>query len=272
MNTSAVFEIARQEFARLLIHPLVPLAALLVLIAAYLNGAGGAHDLEILSGMDLYHKSDMVLVGFGQSLQSTSMICTIMAAFLGAISIPYERWKNTVNVLLTKPLYRRDFIIGKFVGLSAFMLLFNTISILLIGLLIIVYFRGPQSDLEFAWRLMAYILVLTLSCSLVIALNMLFGTISKNLLVVTSASITYIFIDWIWYNDKFLGSLSVLTPVNLYFKLITPFPITWTTLFDTLVPFDRWFYGIIPYLAILFAEMSILLLMGIFVFSRDDNI
>ncbi len=133
------------------------------------------------------------------------VIFTIIAIFLGATSISYERWNSSINVLLTKPLYRRDYIIGKFIGISAFMLLFNTITLLFIGLIMILFFRGPQSDIEFIWRLAAYIIITTLACSLVIALNMLFGIISKNILMVTAASITYVFFDWVWYNDRILA-------------------------------------------------------------------
>lgn len=265
----AVYEVARQEFVRVLTYPLVPLAFLIVLIIAYLNGAG---DVQILQYMSAHEDGDALLKGFGQSWGSTSMICTIMAVFLGATSIPYERWNNSINVLLTKPLYRRDFIIGKFAGLSGFMLLFNTFTLLLIGLLMIVFFRGPQSNFEFAWRFAAYIIVMSLSCSLVIALNMLFGMISKNILVVTSASITYVFFDWIWYNDRIIYGLSILTPMNLYHNIIAPFAEPFNPMFNTIVPFNQWFYAAIPFIAILIIEMSILLLAGIHLFSKDDSI
>lgn len=265
----AVWEIARQEFIRALTHPIFPVACLIAFIIAWLYGAG---DVGSLESMSKYMKQDALIAGYRQSWQSASMICAVMAIFMGATAIPYDRWSNSINVLLTKPLYRRDYFIGKFAGLSAFMLLFNTLTLLFFSVMMIAYFRGPQSGVEFVWRLTVYILVATLVCSLVIALNMLFGVLSRNILVVTSASIIYFFFDLIWYKEKLLGGLSKYTPMGLNFKLIGPVPADHPALFDTFVSFDRWFNGAFPLLVILFIEMSVLILIGMHRFSRDDNL
>jgi len=52
----------------------------------------------------------------------TSQICTITAMFLGVISIVGDRNDNIFKVFITKPLYIRDIIIGKFLGINAFIL------------------------------------------------------------------------------------------------------------------------------------------------------
>ncbi|CAJ36175.1 ABC transporter permease subunit [Methanocella arvoryzae] len=261
--------IAMQEFTHTLTHPLALLVGGIVLAVAYINGAGGVDTLEIVNAQaDL----DAVMVGFGQSWQATSMICTIMAAFLGATTIPYEKWKHTLNVLFTKPLYRKDYIAGKFVGLTAFMLVFNTFAVMFTGLLIIVYFREPLSVSDFLLRVIAYIIVMTMSCSLVIALNMLIGVLSKNILVVTSAAMTYIYFDWIWNNDRMLGNLAFLTPMNLYNKLINPITTLYPTLYDTLTPFTLWFSSAVPYIGLMLIEILVFLLAGIHLFTREDKI
>lgn len=266
---NATYKIARQEFTRLLLYPLVPIAVIIVIFIAYLNGAGELPTLQSLSGR---YQEDMVVVGFGQCFQSTSMIITIMAVFLSATSIPYEKWNNSLNVLLTKPLYRNDYLAGKFVGLSAFMLLFNTFTILLIGLMTIMCYGGPLSAPEFVWRVIAYILIISISCMVVIALNMLIGIASKNILFVTTASIIYVFFDWIWYNDQLLGSLSVFTPMQLYATIIDPSHISsFPTLFDTMVPFYQWFDSAAPYILALMLELITFLLAGMLLFSWRDN-
>ncbi len=261
LNVKALYKIARLEFVRVMIHPIVPVACLIVFTVALLNGAGGVIELKKLQAVD--YSGDVLLVGFGQSFGGISMICTVMAVFLGATMIPHERWKNSLNVLLAKPLYRKDYLLGKFVGLSAFMLLFNTFTLLLVGLTMIIFFRGPESDFEFTWRLIAYIFVLTLTCSLVIALNMFFGLVAKNILFVTAASITYVFFDWIWYSDRIIGSgiISFLTPINLYSKLIIPSSGRVSIeLFNTAVPPGQWLSAVIPFLALLLTEILVLLL------------
>lgn len=264
--------IARHELARVMMHPVVVFAVLLLIIIALLNGVGGARHAQSIDAGPV--DWDPAVSWLSSSAIAISMVCTMMAVFLGATSIPYERWNNSVSVLLSKPLYRWDFVLGKFFGLSAFMLAFNTFILLLVSFLTIIFYQAPQSDFEFTWRLAAYIVALTLSCSLIIALNMLFGIISKNILVVTSASILYIFFDWIWRNENVLGDLSIFTPVHLYNKLVIPFIIGGdpVPLFDTLVPFGQWFYGVLPFLAIILIEMSVFLLLGVYIFSREDRV
>ena len=175
-----------------------------------------------------------------------------------------------VNVLLAKPLYRRDYIMGKFTGLAAFMLLFITFIMLFTGLMVIVFFRGPQSIPEYVLRTTAYIAVFTLSCWLVIALNMLFGIVSKNVLFVTAAAMAYYFIDWVWFSERFIGALSILTPQTLLWKLIYNGD-TSISLFDCLIPFDRWLSGAMPYVSLLIIETILLLLAGIYLFSREES-
>lgn len=268
MNTTAVLLIAKQEFSRTLTNPFVLLVGGILLVIAYLNGAG---DYQALESFTISGNIDGVLQGFGQCWHSTSLICTIMAAFIGATSISYDRWNNSLNILLSKPLYRKDYIVGKLMGLITFMLLFITFIILFIGLMIIVFYRPPLSVSDFLLRVGAYIFVMTLSCSLVIVLNIFFSVISKNLLFVVAASLTYIYFDWIWYNNEVLGDLSLFTPMKLYNKLINPIPTTYPTLYNTLIPFAQWLSSATPYIGIMVIEILILILAGIGLFTRDEN-
>lgn len=272
LNTRAIYKVARLELFSAMIHPIIPVACLIVLAVAILNGAGEAvtlKKLELNGGF-----GDVLLAGFCQSFGTISMICTVIAAFLGATMVPSERWKNSLNVILAKPLYRKDYLLGKFIGMSVFMLIFNTFTLLLVSLMMIVFFRSPQSDLDFISRLVSYVFVLTLVCSLVIALNLLFGVIAKSVLFVTTASIVYLFFDWIWYNDRIIGTglIALLTPINLYSKLLNPFDSTIPILlFDTTVSLGKWLEAIVPFLILLVIEVILLLLIEIFIFSREDS-
>ena len=272
--TRAIYKIARHEFIRVLSHPIAMFAAIVLILVVLLNGLGEAHHEQEAGNLESQPLWDTTVSWFTSTWWAINVVCTMMAAFLGATSILYERWNNSISVLLSKPLYRWDFILGKFIGLSLFMLAFNTFILLLTSLSTIIFYKPPQSDFEFVWRLIAYILILTLGCSLIIALNMFFGILSKNILVVTSISIIYIFYEWIWSSGNLIGSLSNYTPVELYYKLICPFIIAGDPipLFDTLVSFDRWIYAILPFLAIIFIELSALLLAEIFLFSRENSV
>lgn len=270
MNMHAQYEIARNEFLRALLHPIVVIAGIIALVMAYLNGAG---DSGNLTSYNVNVPQDVFILQLTQTYAVTFMISTIMAAFLGAISISRERWSSTLSVLLTKPLNRKDYVLGKFFGLAAFLLVFITFVLLFNSLMITIFYRGPISAEEYVWRITVYILALTLCSSLVLALNMLIGIVSKNLLVVTSISMTYIFVEWFWNLTHLLGNLSVYTPINICNKLISPtLTMSVAVLFDTTKPFYIWFYAAVPYILILIAEMFVILTVSIFLFSRTDNI
>ncbi len=269
MSFKAVYAVGRLEFVRVMSNPIVLLTGLIVAFLAFVNGAGDVGVLEYVSST--YNTDTAVLQGFMQIWEPTGFICMIMVAFFAATTIPYEKWNGSVNVLLAKPLYRRDFVLGKFIGLAMFALFFITFVVLLTGLLIIVFFRAPQSITEYVLRVTAFIIVSSLAYWLVIALNLFFGIVSRNILFVTAAAITYIFIDWIWLTDRFLGALSAYTPKNLYFKLEFPIPNTYPAIFDCLMPFGQWLTGVIPYLVLISAELVVLLLAGVYLFSREDS-
>jgi len=266
--TGALFGVARQEFSRVLFHPIVLVMGLIVLGIAYLNGAGYAESLQIISSRyEIYHR-DAFIVGVVTVCASTSMASIIVAAFLGATAIPNDRWKNTLSVLLSKPLYRKDYLFGKFLGLSAFMLLFNVFVFFSISLMILLYYGGPLSITYGLLKIASYLVALTLACMLAIALNMLFGVLSKNVLFVTTAAMTFIFVDRIWYAENLLGGLSILLPTRLYYQILDPTPYVP----EVPLPLDVWAQYATPYVLLLLIEILVLLLAGMYIFSREDNI
>lgn len=268
MSVMAVYMIARLEFFRLLTNKFVLAVGVFLMFVAFLLGAGGAESFASFSSK---HSQDVVLVAFGSSWETTVEISFVMASFLAATSLPHESWKNSLGVLLSKPLYRRDVVLGKFMGIAGFMFLFNAFDVLFTGLMIITFYRGPLSVTEFGLRVGAYILIFTLFISIVIALNMLFGAISKNLLFVTAASISYYFIESIWSAERVLGPLYFLSPLNVFGKIILPYDSEFLTIFDTVEPFTKWMYAAIPFVCIAIAELAILLLAGIAIFNRKDS-
>ncbi|AFC99494.1 hypothetical protein Mtc_0730 [Methanocella conradii HZ254] len=266
--TMALFDIAWHEFRRVLLHPLVLIVGLIVLAVAYLNGAGYADTLRLIGSMYDVYRADAFIVGVSHLCASTSMASVIVAAFLSATSIPGDRWKNALNVLLTKPLYRKDYLLGKFLGLSAFMLLFNAFVFSCISLMILVYYGGPLSIMDGTLKVISYLLTLTLACVLVIAFNLLFGVLSKNVLFVTTATMTFIFVDRLWLSENFLGGLSILLPTRLYYRILDPTPYVP----ETPLPLDVWVQYAMPYIALLLVEIVVLLLAEIHIFSRDENV
>lgn len=270
MSFRAQYAVGKLEFRRIMFHPIVPVIGLIITAFIYISNAGGAYLFEELSRKYL---SDAYVLGFSQTWDATTLICMIMAAFFGATSVSKERWDDSINVVLTKPLYRRDYLIGKLMGVTASLFVFIVFSLLITGIITAYYFRGPLSMSEFAWRIIAYIILLTLSCCLVAAINIFFGVLTKNMLFVVAASMTYIFAEWFWNISVYLPGYELISPMRVngcMFGMGVNTSLLY--LFDTLCPFTQWFDYAIPYILITVIELVFVLLISIIVFSRSENV
>ena len=74
----------------------------------------------ILSALSLNQQTKIVM---DLGLSSISVFGLIITVFVGTSLVSKEIDKKTIFLLLSKPLRRRDFILGKFVGLSLTLLI-----------------------------------------------------------------------------------------------------------------------------------------------------
>jgi ABC-2 type transport system permease protein len=260
LSISNIYFISQNELNRIIRHPLVIIVGIIILLLAYTNGAGGTQVLEHLDD----NGQDGFFQGYSQIEYEISFICSIMAAFLGVISIAEDKWNYSANILLTKPVYRRDIILGKFAGLSEFMLLFITLTMLFTTIMLILCFREPLSYIELAWRLIAYILVLASECSLVITLTMLIGNIFNNVIGAVSVVITYIYVEWFRDLAKYMGDFSFITPVMLYIHIFS-------NLFNTTIPFSQWLNNTILFIIFMILEIGLMLVINCYIFTQLDT-
>lgn len=115
----AISRIAHLEFRRAFYNPLIIIVGSFLLFNAIINGMGSRYMFQYFEG----EAFDIVTrVGLNNVFYITSIICTIAAMFLGVTSTVGDRNTNILKVVLSKPLYIRDVIIGKFLGISAFIL------------------------------------------------------------------------------------------------------------------------------------------------------
>lgn len=260
-----ILKIARQEFNQVAFHPLVVILALITLVIAIINGVGyGLLHAQNYEGLG---QNFIAYRGMSSMWGLTMAICLVMSAFFGAVTIPYDRWKHSYNVLLAKPLYRRDIIVGKFVGLSAFMFLFSGFAVLIAISLVIACLNTPLALADLAVWTGGYILLTGLTCSTIIALNLLIGTISKNLLIVTTLSFVYISVELFWYKDWLLLGFDWLMPLSLAGVLVS-------MVFQS-IPYPSYMGGSLLIdctirVAALLMEVSGALLLGIYLFTRED--
>ena len=108
--------------------------------------ANGLGSIKVLPTFESWMTGDVFIgVGLSQVFFNISQYCSVAALVLGLLSVAGDR-KRVLGVLLTKPVLKRDVVAGKFIGLSAFMLLLITVTYLLVSLLITLALPGPVVD------------------------------------------------------------------------------------------------------------------------------
>jgi ABC-2 type transport system permease protein len=273
MNMPAIYYVARNEFYRVLIHPLIIVVVAIMLITTFIIVGGEHLDLKTLS---IFEPIDVFIHAYYMNGYNPNFISYIIAAFLGVTAMAEERAKGTLNVLLSKPLYRKDVILGKFVGLSVFMLMF-IIAMLSIMTFMLLYFYGePQSITEFLLRITAYIVSLWLELSFVIAFTLLLGTVFKDMLVSMSVTVTFLSFEWFWRSAS-IGLIEIfitkfpITPRTLNQRIINP-DNTLANLFYTSLPFDNWLNDAMPYIVLSLVLILVMLLIDCLVVTRSDDL
>ncbi len=269
INSGSIYIVAWNEFNKVIRHPLLYIIVLIVLVIIVLNGLGYSHIF--LPELDRYSNQDVFLIhGMGQIFHNLSLYSTIFAVFIGVLMIGEERFNGSLSILLSKPLYRRDIIIGKFAGTSIFLLLFILIEYFVSAFLVMVFFREPLSMQEFILRSLSNILALYLECSLTLVITMLLGVIFKELLVALIASITFLYVDWYTNLVQSLSVIKIISPHYLYFTIISGN--SQGILLDTSVPYGDWLSATLPFIILMLLEIIIFLLINCSLFSKGDEL
>lgn len=269
-NVQPIVLIARNEFKKMAGQPLNFLFAGILVLIAILNGIGFANGLsyfeQIMQG-DVFIK-----VGMSEILWVLSMYCTFAAMFIGLISVAGERTSGSLNLLLSRLLYRKDIIAGKFIGMAVFILILVSMTFIISSLLIILFFRMPYSFTDFFMRLLAFICLLFLESSISACIAMLIGIIFKNLLDASVMVASVLYIEWYTQIRVHLGSLDILSPTGLYIKIISAAPDRqFTGLMDTSLGFMTWFDIAKPYIVFMIFYLIIILLVTSIVFARSED-
>jgi ABC-type transport system involved in multi-copper enzyme maturation permease subunit len=109
-------------------------------------------------------------------LASTSLFGVLIAVFVGVGLVYKELEKRTIYTIISKPIHRHEFILGKFLGLT-FVLLVNIVIISASLILMLFLMTG-----EFEVRLLLAVLPIFFELFTITALAMLFSTFSTPFL------------------------------------------------------------------------------------------
>ncbi len=270
MSYSAIKLVTKNEFTRIWRNPAILIIGIVLFIVTLVTAAGDATNLKyVVAG----NNRDGLILGYGQVFYYTNFICGIMAAFLGMMAISEDRFKGTFNVLLSKPIYRRDFILGKFFGLAGFIALFLTMDMITNFILLLYYYGEPYSYSEAIVRISAYIFVLSLDLVLVMGLTMLIGIVCKNVLTAAALVVTYLSFEWFWNQGTSLIAQIIHIPLTPYIMTgRTLFPRGNIYLFNSTIPFVDWLTLALPNIVIMALIVTAILLVNCHVFARIDDV
>jgi ABC-type transport system involved in multi-copper enzyme maturation permease subunit len=130
---------------------------------------------------------DKVILDLG--LSSISIFGMLIAIFIGIGLVYKELEKRTVYALLAKPVYRYEWILGKYLGLL--FTLFVNLAIMTVGLALAMLYTGDIGAGAYL-RLLPAVYLIFLSLALITALALLFSTFSTPAL-----SALFTFFLWI---------------------------------------------------------------------------
>lgn len=151
-------------------------------------------------------------------LASINFFSVLIAIFTGINLVFKEIDKKTVYFVLTKPVSRSQFILGKFLGLALTML-GALISMVLIFLLFL-KIGGVGID----YRILVYFLLLYFELLVIISLSVLFSSVSSPILASIYIICLYLIGHIVWTFQLFKDKIEsvVLKPVAVFLYYILP--------------------------------------------------
>jgi ABC-2 type transport system permease protein len=259
--------VAGYEFRSTMRNPLVLVSIILLLAISVISAYGftlNAFSSNQGQGTSLL---SVFMTSLGGNAYEISSIFLILSVCLGVFSIVEERHGGTLGVLISKPVYRRDVILGKFIGLSGFLLM--AISLVLairVSTALILHPMPAWSFTEIFARIASLGASLFLYCVVMLGISMMVGVLFKNIALAIALSATIVYVEWF---TPLLAPLNILNPKILYLHYL------WgrhdnNFIFSVSSPYLAWLSSVFPYFILLAAEAIIVLLIDCVLFSREE--
>lgn len=265
-----VFAIVENEFSLIARTSISKIFIAIALVFAIINTIGAASNTVYFLGTH----DEIFYVNLKNIQWYLSVFIGFLAMSLGIISVTNERSRGSLGVLFTKPLYRRDVIIGKFLGVDAFLfLLIVTVYTLYVSLMIAAC-GAPESMADLALRTGSFTVLLFLNASITLGVVMVFGVLlsESGALIASLAFAAY---EWLSYGATLtsgcLGDISLIDPIYVYARAFGPVK-AWSQpdLYTISQPYIVWLQQAAPYIVLMLAEVIVLVLIGCMLFSREE--
>ncbi len=144
---------------------------------------------------------DTVRVLKDAGLAAIHFFCVLIAIFTGIHLVYKEIERRTIYNILSKPLSRDQFILGKFLGLAL------TVLCALSAMAAIFFLWVALSTGTFDWRLLVYFAMLFLELLVIIAISLLFSSFSTPILSFIFTVSLYLIGHVLWTYNEFKAKL-----------------------------------------------------------------
>lgn len=266
-DVNPILQVARNEFYILMEQPLTLIIALVILAISVIHAVG--NSIILPQAASLFTPGGVLItMGMSNSYFYTTMFCSFLALCVGFMSISGERSNGSIQVLLTKPLYRRDVVAGKFIGGSIFMTVTVIVTLIVCVSSMLITYSGTLPYSELLVRTCLYGLILSIYCSITLGIAMLIGSLFKERSAALIASFCYLYfalIQTAYFED--LGSLKNIDPYLLYASAFCPID---KTVFDMSGSITSWLGSAMPYIVLLLLEIVLIFLLNCVVFNKEE--
>jgi ABC-2 type transport system permease protein len=271
---SAIIKIAENEFSLVARNPLVLVFVGFMALFAIINMLG-VSSIPSGGNYDFYTQDERFYATVECFFYLMSMLFAFFSTCVGVVAVSDERWRGSLRVLFTKPLYRRDVIIGKFLGISAFVYVLIVVTLTVFVSLMITVEGGPSSLVWLVVKLWSFTVLLFLNASFTIGLVMVLGILLSEKAALI-ASVMFLSFEWLQQMGGFTGTLNdfkILDPVWLYLTAYSPVTSpssigNWSDVFS--MQYIVWLQAAYPYVVLMIAEVVIIVLVNCMLFSREE--
>jgi ABC-2 type transport system permease protein len=265
--------VAKNEFSLTMKNPVVLVSVMLLVIISVVSAYGFTANPGYNIGQDLGLLSFFMGCISGNIVGITSTFI-ILAVCVGVFSIAEERHGSTLNVLMSKPLYRRDVILGKVIGLGGFLLMvISFIMAILVSSDLILNPLPTGLLIEMFARTVTIVVSLFLFSMIMLGISMMIGILFKNIALVFTLTATVVYLQW------YTGILGLLGPLTIFEPLSLSIFYAWGNsntgdvsnfIFITSAPFIPWISSVYPYFILLTFEALLVILIDCILFNRDS--
>lgn len=251
--------------------PIVIIFTLILLVITLVYSVGCSIDLPNSGRSNFNSLAIFMTYGIQNTFYELSFMFAIFSMSLGVFTIIDERSSGSLRVLMCKPVYRRDIILGKLIGDCEILIITITFILGLLTSLIMLFYPLPLTAFpEISIRIITYIIFLFLMCTMTLLTIILIGSIVKNVTFSIVLSITLIYLQWFNPILSIFDNLIVIFPKYLYLDSIADFA-SGRNIFNISMPYSTWFSSSLPYIVFMILEILLLTLMTLSMFNREES-